>query len=205
MENTDELIAKLKLTKRIEKEKAEEEKKKKLSEGKKEKITLEEVVEQINTKGKVRIGDEIFEFTNRSFFNDELQIPIVDDFFEEEKNDKNAVSLLNNFKAVSFNATYMDSGVIDKSFEEFKKGIEYGFKQLKFNIEWLEEDVISVNSKDVYYATYKTHTGLGDMYNLIFYKNYQGTFLMGAFNCFYKNIETWELIMKACTMLIKVK
>lgn len=203
MENTDELIAKLKLAERIKKEEAE---KKKLQENEnsENKITIDEVISQIREKGEVTIADKLFKFEIRSFFNNKLRIPIVKYFFEEKINDENTVSLVNSIQGITFNASYIGKGAFDKSFEEFKKGMIYGFKQMKFKIEWLEEGTININSQKVYYGTYKTYTGAGEMYNMVFYKNYKGTLLMGTFNCFYKDIEQWKLIIKASTMLISL-
>lgn len=203
LEDTDRLIAELKLANRIKKEQAnktqEDEK------NKKEKITLEDTIKSIKEKNEVMIGDKFFRFDNKSFLNGVLNIPIVRSFFEEKRNDDVSVSLINRLKGITFNAAYYKEGAIDKTFAEFKEGLKQGFTMSKLYMEWLEEGTIDANNQVIYYGTYKVSTGPGDMYNLIFYKKHNNSLLLGNFNCFYKDIEEWELIIKASTMLMKVK
>jgi len=208
MDNIDEKIAKLKMQQRLEKEK---ELNKKANEGKEEnsdekneKINLEEVIEEIKT-GSLTINNSNFKFANKLFLNGKLEMPMPLGYFEEKVNNKTNATLVNDFDGVSFTLTYIDKGAQKQSFAKFKKGMEKNFKDMELYLEWLEEGEVGEGSSKIYYGTYKTPTGKGPLYNLIFYREYKGTLLIGNYNCFYKDIETWELIIKASTMLIKIK
>jgi len=204
MDNIDEKIAKLKMQQRIEKEEAL---KKELNEenhkADEEEITIEEVISQIKS-GLLNINNTNFKFENKVLIKGKLEIPIPLAYFEERVNTNKNVTLINELDGVSFTLTYVDKGAQKQSFAKFKRGMENNFKDMELYLEWIEEGEVGDGASKIYYGTYKTPTGKGPIYNLIFYREYKGTLLIGNYNCFYKDIKTWELIIKASTMLIKI-
>lgn len=204
MDNIDEKIAKLKMEQRIEKEiELNNEANKNKTEAEEQQITLEEAIDQIK-KGSLNIKDTSFTFVKKKLLKGKLEIPMPLAYFEEKVNTNTSATLLNDFDGVSFTLTYMDKGVQKQSFAKFKKGMEKNFKDMELYLEWLEEGEIGEGPSKIYYGTYNTPTGKGSIYNLIFYREYKGTLLIGNYNCFYKDIKTWELIIKASTMLMKI-
>ncbi|WP_297430645.1 hypothetical protein [Clostridium sp.] len=199
MDNIDEKIAKLKMQQRIEKEASTENS----EEGEaKEEITLEEVIEQMKT-GTVNINNTSFKFASKSFIKGKLQMPMPLGYFEEKVNNNTSATLVNDFDGVSFTLTYIDKGVQKQSFAKFKKGMEKNFKEMELYLEWLEEGDVGEGASKVYYGTYKTPTGKGPVYNLIFYREHKGTLIVGNYNCFYKDIKTWGMLIKASVMLLR--
>ncbi|MHC1686043.1 MAG: hypothetical protein AB6733_24460 [Clostridiaceae bacterium] len=207
MTNIDEKIAKLKLEERLEKErelneKLQEEAKAKEAETK-QKITVEEVMEQIKT-GEVNIYGKSFKFVTEKFLNGLIEMPIPLAYFEEKVNTPVAITLVNDFYGISFTGSYVKKGAMKQTFAQFKAGMEQGFKSMEMYMEWLEEGEVGEGKSKVNYGTYKTPTGKGDVYNLIFRREYKGSLLIGNYNCFYKDIEIWELLIKASINLMKV-
>lgn len=205
MDNIDEKIAKLKMQQRLEKEKelnkeSEEEK----LDSEEEKITLEEVIKQI-TNGSLDINNTNFKFTRKVFLNGKLEIPMPLEYFEERVNTKTNTTLVNDNDGISFTLAYVDKGAQKQSFAKFKKGMEKNFKDMELYLEWIEEGEVGEGSAKVSYGTYKTPTGRGPVYNLIFYREYKGTLIIGNYNCFDRDIKTWELLIKASIMLMSIK
>ncbi|OOM76182.1 hypothetical protein CLPUN_27950 [Clostridium puniceum] len=204
MDNIDEKIAKLKMQQRMEKE---EGLKKELDEDNhnadEEEITLKEVINQIKS-GVLHINNTNFKFQNRVLIKGKLEIPMPAGYFEEKVNTNKNVTLVNDLDGLSFTLTYIDKGAQKQSFAKFKRGMENNFKDMELYLEWIEEGEVGDGASKMYYGTYKTPTGKGPIYNLVFYREYKGTLLIGNYNCFYKDIKIWELIIKASTMLIKI-
>jgi hypothetical protein len=205
MDNIDEKIAKLKMQQRLEKEaeikKASEEEN---LASKDDEITLEEVIEQIS-EGSLNINNAKFNFSKKEYLKGKLQIPIPIAYFEEKANTNKSVTLINDNNGVSFTITYIDKGALKQSFASFKRGLEKNFKDMELYLEWIEEGEVGEGSSKVSYGTYMTPTGKGQIYNLIFYREHKGTLIIGNYNCFEKDLKTWELLIKASIMLMKIK
>ncbi|WP_315076442.1 hypothetical protein [uncultured Clostridium sp.] len=203
MNNIDEKIAKLKMSQRLQKENVEKESLKEEVEIKEQKITLEEVIKQIE-QGEVRIQETKLKFEKTSFLNGILEMHIPIGYFEEKGNNSNSISLVNEFYGVSFTANYIPKGAVKQSFAKFKKGMEKGFKEMELYLEWIEEGEIGEGFNKINYGVYKNPTGKGNLYNVIFYRQKKDTVFIGNYNCFFKDIEVWELIIKATMHLIKI-
>lgn len=206
MDNIDEKIAKLKMQQRIEKEKElkKESEEKNLDSEEKEEITLEEVMKQI-TEGSLYINNTNFKFVRKAFLNGKLEIPMPLSYFEERVNTKTNTTLINDNNGVSFTLAYVEKGAQKQSFAKFKKGMEKNFKDMELYLEWIEEGEVGEGSSKVSYGTYKTPTGRGQIHNLIFYREHKGTLIIGNYNCFDRDIKTWELLIKASIMLMSIK
>lgn len=205
MDNIDEKIAKLKMQQRLEKEKElKKELEKEALATEKEEITLEEVMKQI-TEGSININDINFKFEQKVFLKGKLEIPMPMAYFEEKANTNKNVTLVNDNNGVSFTLTYIDKGAQKQRFAKFKKGMEKNFKDMELYLEWIEEGEAGEGSSKVSYGTYMTPTGKGQIYNLIFYREHKGTLMIGNYNCFEKDLKTWEFLIKASIMLMKIK
>ncbi|WP_315069734.1 hypothetical protein [uncultured Clostridium sp.] len=204
MSNIDEKIAKLKMQQRIENEKKlNNELNQDTVDTGKEKVNLEEVINQMKA-GVVTLEERNFKFKKISFLDGKIELPIPLAFFEEKINNASNITLINDLYGISFNCAYVMEGAVKQTFKQFKEGMEKGFKEMNLYLEWLEEGEIGEKSSKVFYGTYKTPTSKGDMYNLIFYREHNGTLIIGNYNCFYKDIEIWEYLIKASIMLMKV-
>ncbi|WP_238858900.1 hypothetical protein [Clostridium sp. YIM B02569] len=205
MDNIDEKIAKLKMQQRLEKEKQqrkESEEENLISE--EEKLTIEEVMKQVY-EGSLNINNTNFKFERKMFLSEKLEIPMPLAYFEERVNTDKNTTLVNDNDGVSFTLAYVDKGAQKQSFAKFKRGMEKNFKDMDLYLEWMEEGELGEGHSKIFYGTYKTPTGRGNIYNLIFYREHKGTLIIGNYNCFERDIKTWELIMKASMMLMKIR
>lgn len=205
MDNIDEKIAKLKMQQRAEKAKAlNEDSNKEDSSNNDDMSLVEDMIKQI-AEGTVRVNESTFIFRKKSYLNGKLEIPVPVDYFVEQLNEENNFALVNELHGVSLTGTYVSENVKKQKFSEFKEGMKQGFKAMKIYAEWLEEGSFGKEEHEkVYYASYKTPTAKGELYNFLFYRQYKETMMIGNYNCFYKEIKTWEPIIKASALLMKI-
>lgn len=206
MDNIDEKISKLIMQQRNEKVKKSNEEYKADGQSNEEKMNiLQEVIKQI-ANGHLDLNNNTFTFRKNIYLAGKLEIPIPLNYFVEQINKEDNIALVNDIHGVSFSATYIDKDVKKQKFSEFKEGMIQGFKAMKIHAEWIDEGDFGVEEYEkVYYATYKTPTAKGELYNFLFYRQYKGTMIIGNYNCFFKEIETWEPIIKASALLMTIK
>ena len=199
MSNVDEKIAKLKLMKRMEKEKEEKSK----EDVKEEKLpTVEEVMKQIEA-GKVVINDKQFIFRKASYLNGKMNIYHPIEFFREHAKNKDNIILVNDIRGISLNCSHVEKGMKSQNIKQIKSGIEQNYKNMKMYLKWVEEGEMETKNAKVLYAAYKTPTAKGSLYNIVFYRNVKGEVIVGNYNCFDKDIKEWELLIKATIRLIE--
>lgn len=205
MDNIDEKIAKLKMQQKIEEARILEEESHKQEKSQDEGISaVEDMINQIS-EGTVRKNGNTFVFRKKTYLNGKLEIPVPLNYFEERLNEENNFVLVNDLHGVSLNGTYITENVKKQKFSEFKEGMKQGFKAMKIYAEWLEEGSFGKEENEkVYYASYKTPTAKGELYNFLFYRQYKKTMMIGNYNCFYKEIDIWEPIIKASALLMKI-
>lgn len=199
-ERVDERVARLRLKRRV--DSIEEDKKKeKIEEVLEEKITLDDVVTQMQN-GTVVINDRTIRFKEEEFINGKIKINIPIDYLVLKGNDEKSFGFVNDKLGISLMASYSEYAVKKQTFSQFKAGMKAEFKKNGFFLEWLEEGKCG---EDGEYGIYRTPTGKGETYNAIFMKNYKDSIIIGNYNCFYKDLDTWELIIKATMKLMKFK
>ena len=203
MDNIDKKIAELRMHQRLSKENKSN-KENDIKEEKSRAIDLKDVINQI-ISGAVKINGSTFVFRKKSYLKERLEIPIPIKYFTEQTNTETNIALMNDLHGVSFTGTYIDSAPKKQKFSEFKAGMVKSFKEMKIFAEWIEEGSFGESADEVSYATYKTPTARGDVYNFLFYRQYNKTMLIGNYNCFYKEIDVWESLIKASVLLMKVK
>lgn len=202
MDNIDKKIAQLKMYQRLEKENSANEENK--EEVKKEPVNLEDIIKQI-VSGTVRIKESTFVFRKKSYLKERIEIPLPINYFVEQVNTESNIALMNDLHGVTFSGTYIDSAPNKQKFSEFKAGMEKGFKEMGISAEWIEEGSFGEGADEIYYGSYKTPTAKGDLYNFLFYRQYNKTMMIGNYNCFYKEIDIWEPLIKASVLLMKIK
>ena len=144
-----------------------------------------------------------FIFRNKTYLEGKLQIPIPLAYFEEKSNTKELLSLINE-NGLSVNVSYMDKDVKEVTFSEFKIDFEKNIESMGFSLKWLEEGEIKNNNETLYYGTYEVPTARGVIYNLVFYKVKNLKSMIGTYNCFKKDFDTWGPIIKATINLLKI-
>lgn len=204
MNNIDKKIAELKMHQRMEEERIAKEENEPKKEQSENNINLEDIINMI-VSGTVRINGSTFIFRKKSYLNERLEMPIPMNYFSEQVNTETNVALMNDLHGVTFSGTYIDNSPKKQKFSEFKSGMEKGFKQMGICAEWIEEGSFGEGADEIFYGTYKTPTAKGDLYNFLFYRQHNKTMMIGNYNCFYKEIDTWEPLIKASVLLMNIK
>lgn len=202
MGNIDEKLAKLNMQQRIENEKLEEEKLENNNE--EPEMNLNEVMKGME-EGTLIINNNKYVFKTCDYLNNKINVPIPIVFFEERVNEKDNVILVNDLHGISLNVTHVEKGMKKQSIKEIKAGINSSYKKMKMYIKWLDEGSFEKDGTKILYASYKTPTANGYLYNLIFYRNVKGEAIVGNYNCFYKDIKDWKAIINASVRLISFR
>lgn len=202
MREIDENIAKIKMQKRMinEQKKAMESDNSNKDDNKKH---IDELIKQIKA-GRATINETNFIFENKVYLDGKIEMPIPLAYFEEATNTKEVVSLVNE-NGISLNVSYIEKNSKKVEFPEFKIVFEKNMKNMGFSLKWIEEGKIVNNNETLFYGTYEIPTARGIIFNLIFYKVKNLKSLIGTYNCFKRDYDTWGSIIKASVNLVKVK
>ena len=203
MDNIDKKIAELRMKQRMSNEKNND-KEKDAEEEKRKETDLKDVINQI-VSGTVNINESTFIFRKKSYLKERLEMPVPMNYFTEQTNTETNIAMMNDLHGVSFTGTYIDSAPKKQKFSEFKAGMIKSFKEMKIFAQWIEEGSFGEGADEVYYASYKTPTAKGEVYNFLFYRQYNKTMMIGNYNCFYKEIDIWEPLIKASVLLMRIK
>ncbi|MEW8956320.1 hypothetical protein [Clostridium sp.] len=203
MSNIDELMAKLKLERKIENKNKEKENIEEPKEEEDKEAILKRVTEEMN-QGDVTLEGRKFKFVRKRFLDERIELLIPLGYFEERVNENNNLILVNEGFGLSINFTYINQGAIKQSFDDFKAGMEKQFKNMEFYLEWIESREHGEGDSKISYGTYKTPTGKGDIYNAIIYREKNGTSIIGNYNCFYKDLKIWEFLIKGTIMSMRI-
>lgn len=161
-------------------------------------LTLEEVIGQM-AEGMVRYPDMPIRFRVVKFFDGRLSVPLPIDYLKRHTTQKELAVLVNDVIGISLTLQLTKSLKKDVTFEEVKRGMLGQFKAAGIYIELLEEGSVEDDSAPVHFVTYRMPMAKGVMYHMVFYaiNRINGSMVIGDYNCFYKDIEKWENIIKA--------
>lgn len=161
-------------------------------------ISLEEVTEQM-ANGMVRFEDGPIRFRAVQFFEKRLSMPIPIDYLTVYTNEKDMIVLINDNIGISLSLQFTISEKKNVTFQEVKKGMVGQLKAAGIYIELLEEGEVEDDIAPVYFITYRMPTSRGVMFHMVFYaiNKKNAAMIIGNYNCFYKDIEKWENIIKA--------
>lgn len=180
-----------KITKELQEAREKEEKKQ-------ESLPLEEVVSQMGS-GMIHFPDGPMRFWAVQFFQNAVSLPVPIDYLQVQSQDQGVVSLVNDVMGISLILQYTTSENKDVTFEKVKKGVYGQFRGAGIYAEMIEEGEVEDPVAPVYFTSMRVPVAPGVMYEMLFYsinKN-NGKMLVGSYNCFYKDIEKWQNIIKA--------
>lgn len=161
-------------------------------------LSLEEVIEQMGT-GMIRYPDAPIRIRLVHFFGQRLSMPIPIDYLKRHTTEKDLVVLVNDAMGISLSIQLTTSEKKDVTFEKVKRGMVGQLKAAGIYIELLEEGEVEDEIAPTYFMTYRMPMAQGVMYHVVFYaiNKIDGSMIIGDYNCFYKDVEKWENIMKA--------
>lgn len=161
-------------------------------------LSLEEVTEQMGS-GMIHYPDAPIRIRLVRFFENRLSLPVPVDYLNRHTTEKDYVVLVNDAMGISLTIQFTTSQKKNVTFEEVKKGMIGQFKGAGIYVELLEEGHVEDDTAPTHFITYRMPMAQGVMYHVVFYainKN-DGAMIIGDYNCFYKDVDKWENLMKA--------
>ncbi len=161
-------------------------------------LSLEAVTEQM-ANGMVTFEDAPIRFRVVQFFEKRLSMPIPIDYLNAYTKEKDIAVLINDNIGISLSLQFTISEKKNVTFQEVRKGLIGQLKAAGIYIELLEEGEVEDEIAPTYFITYRMPTSRGVMYHMVFYSIHKkdGAMIIGNYNCFYKDIDKWENIIKA--------
>lgn len=189
----DEKIAAIERARRLTRRDEEEKVVARAEEGTNEDVlTLEEIQKGI-AMGQVEIEGQLLTFEKQIYFDHKLPLLIIKDFFDEVKIEKQALLFVSNTSNLCMMCTYLDENLPEKSIEVRQKEMEENF--LKMN---MYAEVLKVESlKYLDYIVYRTPTGKGWVYNIVYWVLKNERRIVGNMNCLDKQKDTYGLLLEA--------
>lgn len=189
----DEKIAALERARRLTRRDAEEKVGVRAEEGTNEDVlTLEEIQKGI-AKGQVEIEGQLLAFEKQIYFDHKLPLLIIKDFFDEVKIEKQALLFVSNTSNLCMMCTYLDENLPEKSIEVRQKEMEENFLKMNMYAEILKVECL----KHLDYIVYRTPTGKGWVYNIVYWVLKNERRIVGNMNCLDKQKDTYGLLIEA--------
>lgn len=202
MEFVDERIAMLEREYRRQKKeeaKAEEEKLCRVegeSESGLSEMTLEEMLEAVR-EGSVTLPDgKTHTFETRIYFEDRIPMVLIRNFYTGVKEDTGVAIFVNHDQNASQILTVSDKKLEKSSIGKWKKQLVNSMKMSGTYAQVIKEIVL----ENLDYLIYRTPTGKGWTYNLIFRIRYGSNRVVGNYNCFEKDKDTYGLLLEALVL-----
>ncbi len=156
-------------------------------------ISLEEALRGVR-EGELALSDhERFEFEVRQYFEDKVPAVVIRNFYTDVQEDKAVVFLVNHSQNVSQVLTVSDKKLEKQSIGKWKKQLEIGMNAAGSYADITKEAVL--NNLD--YMVFRTPTGKGWTYNLIFRIRTGSGRVVGNYNCFEKDKDTYGIMLEA--------
>lgn len=155
-------------------------------------FTLEQAEAQIQ-EGKLMLGQKELLFEKQMYFEDKLPLLIIKDFFDEVKIDDKTLVFTNNTENICIISTYLSEDLPEKSLEVRQKEMEENFLKMQMYVEIKKV----VHLKFLEYIVYRTPTGKGWIYNIIYWLLKDERRIVGNVNCLDKQSKTYGVVLEA--------
>lgn len=198
MEYVDERIAMLERESR--RQKREEAERLERSEVEKEnvtpKMTLEEMLDCVRG-GKVTFPEgATHDLETRVYFEDRIPMVLIKDFYTGVEEAPAVAIFVNHDQNASQILTVSDKPMEKQSIGKWKKQLVSGMKAVNSYAEVTKEIVL----ENLDYLIYRTPTGKGWTYNIIFRIRFGSNRVVGNYNCFERDKDTYGLLLEALVL-----
>lgn len=156
-------------------------------------MSLEEALQGVREGSLLLPGNERFEFEVRYYFEDTIPAVVIRNFYTGVQEDKDVVFLVNHDQNISQVLTVSDKKMERQSIGKWKKQLETGMNAAGSYADITKEAVL----ENLDYLIYRTPTGKGWTYNLIFRIRTGSERVVGNYNCFEKDKDTYGLMLEA--------
>lgn len=175
-------------------------------------FTDEKIIEMIKTEKKlkekksiedkkVRIGDKLYEFEEKSFYEERLYMTIPKDF-EEMTEEIKAIKYpyiqrpeiikTNTEGSIDITFNRIDQDIAEDQVEELTMGMRDMTKRINPSHLMFSQGMKKVNDKNIGYFDFKSTAIDEPIYNLMFFLEFEEQVLMGKFACLYKEYKAWR-------------
>ena len=157
--------------------------------------------------GIVHYPDMPIRFRVVRFFGGRLSMPLPLDYLNRHTTQEELAVLVNDTMGISLTLQLTKSLKKDVTREEVKRGMLGQYKAAGIYIELLEEGDVEDEAAPTHFITFRMPMAKGVMYHMVFYtiNKTDGAMVIGDYNCFYKDIEKWENIIKATVSYMDFK
>lgn len=156
-------------------------------------MSLEEALQGVREGSLLLPGNERFEFEVRYYFEDKIPAVVIRNFYTGVQEDKDVVFLVNHDRNISQVLTVSDKKMERQSIGKWKKQLATGMNAAGSYADVTKEAVL----ENLDYLIYRTPTGKGWTYNLIFRIRTGSERVVGNYNCFEKDKDTYGLMLEA--------
>lgn len=134
-------------------------------------------------------------------------MPLPLDYLNRHTTQEELAVLVNDTMGISLTLQLTKSLKKDVTREEVKRGMLGQYKAAGIYIELLEEGDVEDEAAPTHFITFRMPMAKGVMYHMVFYtiNKTDGAMVIGDYNCFYKDIEKWENIIKATVSYMDFK
>lgn len=158
-----------------------------------EKMTLEEMLARVR-EGCVAFSDhEKYTFEVRSCFADKIPMVLIHNFYTGVQEEEGVAIYVNHDRNISQILTVADKEMGKESIGKWKRQLEDGMKMSGSYAEVIKEKVLD----NLDYLVFRSPTGEGWVYNLIFRIRAGSSRVVGNYNCFEKDQDTCGLMLEA--------
>lgn len=159
-------------------------------------MTLEEMLEAVR-EGSVTLPDgQTHTFETRIYFEDRIPMVLIRNFYTGVKEDTGVTIFVNHDQNASQILTVSDKKLEKVSIGKWKKQLVNNMKMSGTYAQVIKEIVL----ENLDYLVYRTPTGKGWTYNLIFRIRYGSNRVVGNYNCFEKDKDTYGLLLEALVL-----
>ena len=156
-------------------------------------MSLEEALERVREGSLLLPENERYEFEVRYYFEDQIPAVVIRNFYTGVQEEKDVVILVHHDRNISQVLTVADKKMGQESIGKWKKQLETGMNAAGSYAEVTKEAVL----ENLDYLIFRTPTGKGWTYNLIFRIRTGSSRVVGNYNCFEKDKDTYGLMLEA--------
>lgn len=156
-------------------------------------LSMDEIIEGIR-KGSLKLPEkkELF-FQTRILFAEQIPMIVIADFYPDKEETEDMVIYVNNEEQVGQTLIHLPEEMKDLTVDEWVNQIKTGIKN-----QGMYAEVKKVkNLPYMDYIIYRTPTGKGWIYNLIYRIHKQNRKIIGAYNCMEKDAQTYGKLLEA--------
>lgn len=166
------------------------------------------------TDGPVKIGNQYYEFTLQSFYEDKLSLYLPADFEEMPKEFRSIkypyeqrpeIIRSDEAGAVNFTLNRVEIDLKDEMVEELTADMKTMIQKSNPSHIFYNSGVETVGGKRLGYFEFKNMVIDGALFNIMYFLEFAGKILMGTFCCRYEDYPDWRDIAYQAVRSITVK